>query len=151
LAPQTGQAALVGDELVALTPALWQDPDVRWLTGAHEDKGVDYLVRESYEELLWWLQVPSLLRLASDPIANRASALQMSMVVEDALLTAEAASYRIDVLRGDSESEEATKVETEPQPTDEAAMEAAEVETLVEDETSLAEEPKEKTAKSHGI
>ena len=100
LVPDAEQGELAGDELVALAPALWQDPDVRWLTGAHKDNGIDYLVRELYEELLWWLQIPSLLRLGSDITANRAAARQMSMVVEDALLTAEAASYRIDVLLG---------------------------------------------------
>jgi len=111
--PAAPQAELAGDELVALAPALWQDQDVRWLTGAHTDKDGDYLIRESYEELLWWLQVPSLLRLGADAAANRASARQMAMVVEDALLTAEAASYRIDILLGTAPSE----VETEaPQP-----------------------------------
>jgi hypothetical protein len=43
---------------------LWRDPDVRWLTGVHEAQGHAYLVREPYEELLWWLLMPSLLRLA---------------------------------------------------------------------------------------
>jgi glycosidase len=61
-----------GAERVALAPALWSDPDVRWLTGVHEADGHLYLVRESYEELLWWLLMPELLRLAAEPAPSRA-------------------------------------------------------------------------------
>jgi len=125
IAPLAGQGELAGDELVALAPALWQDPDVRWLTGVHQDSGIDYLVRELYEELLWWLQVPSLLRLGTDATANRAAARQMSMVVEDALLTAEAASYRLDILLGTVPSEtdaEVTPDEEANAETDKGAM-----------------------------
>ena len=46
---------------MALAPALWLDPDVRWLCGVHEAEGHFYLIRERYEELLWWLLMPSLL------------------------------------------------------------------------------------------
>jgi glycosidase len=88
------------DEKVALAPALWQDPDVRWLTGVHEAKGHLYLVRELYEELLWWLLMPSLLRLAADPTPSRAAVAELSRTVEEALATAEAANYRIDELLG---------------------------------------------------
>jgi glycosidase len=90
---------LAGDERVALAPGLWRDPDVRWLTGVHAaDDGTEYLVREAYEELLWWLQAPTLLRLGPDAKANRETAAQIGMIIEDALLTAEAAGYRIDAL-----------------------------------------------------
>ena len=57
-------------ETVALPSALWLDPDVRWLCGVHEAEGHAYLVRERYEELLWWLLMPSLLRLAGEPVAQ---------------------------------------------------------------------------------
>jgi len=90
---------LGGGERVVLAQGLWHDPDVRWLTGVHAaDDGTEYLVRESYEELLWWLQVPSLLRLGPDAKANRETASQMGVIVDDALLTAEAAGYRVDAL-----------------------------------------------------
>jgi hypothetical protein len=148
--PAPAQAELAGDELVALTPALWQDPDVRWLTGAHKDRDGDYLIRESYEELLWWLQVPSLLRLGIDPTANRASARQMAMVVEDALLTAEAASYRIDILLG-TEPEE---IETD---TPQAEVIPAKAATAVTEDSpgrvvpGQPEEPQEETAAGAAI
>jgi hypothetical protein len=87
---------------VALSPDLWLDPDVRWLTGVHEAEGHAYLVRESYEELLWWLLMPSLLRLAGETAPSRAAVEQMSKTIEEALATAEAAGYRIDALLGTS-------------------------------------------------
>ncbi len=54
-----------------LSPAFWQDPDVRWLTGDHEAAGHSYFVKESYEELLWWLQLPALCKLAAQPVPAR--------------------------------------------------------------------------------
>jgi glycosidase len=98
------EPAAVRGERVALSPALWLDPDVRWLTGVHEAEGHDYLVRERYEELLWWLQLPSLLRLAgetapSQAAANRAAVRTMSKTIDEALAAAEAAGYRVDLLR----------------------------------------------------
>ena len=84
------------DEKVALAPALWLDPDVRWLTGVHEAEGHLYLVREQYEELLWWLLMPSLLRLAAEPAPSRAAVEELSKTVDEALVTAEVAGYRID-------------------------------------------------------
>jgi glycosidase len=98
------EPAAVRGERVALSPALWLDPDVRWLTGVHEAEGHDYLVHERYEELLWWLQLPSLLRLAgetapSQAAANRAAVRTISKTIDEALAAAEAAGYRVDLLR----------------------------------------------------
>jgi hypothetical protein len=94
----------------ALWPDLWLDPDVRWLTGVHQAEGREYLVRERYEELLWWLQLPSLLRLAgeTDPsrmASNRAAVRVISRTIEKALAEAEAAGYRLDLLRNLSSHE----------------------------------------------
>ncbi len=85
---------------VALSPALWLDPDVRWLCGVHESEGHFYLIRELYEELLWWLLMPSLLRLAGETSPSRAAVEELSRTVTAALASAEAAGYRIDVLLG---------------------------------------------------
>jgi glycosidase len=91
-----------GDERVALSAALWLDPDLRWLTGVHEAEGHAYLVRELYEETLWWLLVPDLLRLAGEPKPSRKEASEMSLTVAEVLESAEEAHYRIDVLLGPS-------------------------------------------------
>jgi glycosidase len=85
----------------ALWPALWSDPDVRWLTGVHEAEGHSYLVRELYEELLWWLHMPALLRLADEAsLPGPAAVAAISRTIEESLATAEGAGYRVDLLSG---------------------------------------------------
>ena len=91
-------------ERVLLAPALWLDPDVRWLAGIHEAQGHNYLVRELYEELLWWLLLPSMLHLATQAAPARDEIEQLTQTVDEALATAEAAGYRMDVLLGSAES-----------------------------------------------
>jgi hypothetical protein len=110
------EAATVSDGRVALLPALWLDPDVRWLTGVHEAEGHTYLVRELYEELLWWLIMPSLLRLAGESAPGRAAVETMSRTIEDALATAESAGYRVDLLLGPVTAAEAESLALEPEP-----------------------------------
>jgi glycosidase len=115
------EPATVTDERLELSSDLWLDPDVRWLTGVHEAEGHDYLVRESYEELLWWLLMPSLLRLAgenalSQVAANRAAVKTMSRTIDEALAAAEAAGYRVDLLRRLSSNE--AMVNEQPEPAD---------------------------------
>jgi glycosidase len=90
--PQTPHGA------VALAPALWLDPDLRWLCGVHESEGHHYLIRELYEELLWWLLMPSLLRIAGETAPSRAAVEELSRTVAAALASAETAGYRIDAL-----------------------------------------------------
>jgi hypothetical protein len=96
-------------EQVALAPILWLDPDVRWLCGVHESEGHFYLIRELYEELLWWLFMPSLLRLAGEAAPSRAVVEELSKTVAAALYSAEAAGYRVDVLLGTASAADASK------------------------------------------
>jgi hypothetical protein len=118
------QEAIAAAELTAerleLSSDLWLDPDVRWLCGVHEAEGHDYLVRERYEELLWWLLMPSLLRLAgenapSQVAANRAAVRTMNSTIDEALAAAEAAGYRVDLLRRLSSSEAMVNEQPEPE------------------------------------
>ncbi len=99
--PRASEPAPASGEKVALAPLLWMDPDVRWLCGIHESEGHLYLIRERYEELLWWLQLPALLRLAGESAPSRAAVAELSKTVESALASAKAANYRIDELVGD--------------------------------------------------
>jgi glycosidase len=78
--------------------ALWRDRDVRWLTGVHEAGGHDYLVKEPFEELVWWLQLPALLRLASHSEPHRSAAAAIAKAVEDAVVTVATAGYQTDRL-----------------------------------------------------
>ncbi|HWG20123.1 MAG TPA: alpha-amylase family glycosyl hydrolase [Terracidiphilus sp.] len=94
-----------GEELL-VPPGLWSDPDICWLTGAHVAENHTYIVRELYEELLWWLLLPQLLRAAGSPTPRRADAAEMSAKINQALTAAESAGYRIDTLLGPEESPE---------------------------------------------
>ncbi len=96
-------------ELVALAAALWMDPDVQWLAGVHEAEGHIYFVRESYEELLWWLQLPALLAQAVADKPNRTALADLSRTVLEAMTTAEIAGFRLDVLLTDPEAGKASE------------------------------------------
>jgi hypothetical protein len=103
---------------------LWEDPDVRWLAGVHVSEGHSYLVRESYEELLWWLLMPSLLQLAGKPLPDRGTIETMGKSVEEALASAEAAGYRIDALAAPGPvAAQEPEIETEPDAPEETVQE----------------------------
>jgi hypothetical protein len=76
----------------------WQDGDVRWLTGTHTSQGVRYFNQESYEELLWWIQVPAL--VAASPAEQRAAAQRTAIGVDRGTQAAKDAGYRLDILLG---------------------------------------------------
>jgi hypothetical protein len=111
LPPVAPKAALPCDEKVALAPALWLDPDVRWLTGAHEAEGHTYFIRERYEELLWWLLMPALLRLAGETVPDVANLKELSNNVQAALEAAKVAGYRVDFLLGKADPAEKSKAD----------------------------------------
>jgi hypothetical protein len=108
-----------------LSPALWQDPDVRWLTGAHEAEGRWYFIKESYEELLWWLQLPALCRMAEGNAASpllaagagakapASEAYAMAKAIAEAVEAATRAGYSIDALLAESEAVYAAHSEPE--------------------------------------
>jgi hypothetical protein len=75
--------------------SLWQDPDIRWLTGIHAADGLDYFVQEPYEDLLWWLQLPKLLDLAAETTPDTAEFLAIAASIRQALSDAETAKYRL--------------------------------------------------------
>ena len=89
-----------------LAVSLWHDPDVRWLTGVHAAQQQEYLVREKYEELLWWLQMPALLHFGAEAAPKRLEVRQLALIVSGALDAADAAGYQVTRLRGDPEPEE---------------------------------------------
>jgi len=95
-----------------VSPALWQDPDVVWLTGAHDAEGNTYFVKESYEELIWWLQLPFLFKLAAETAPAPGRIQEISMAVTEAVTSAATAGYRIDLLfqrKGSDRKDEASK------------------------------------------
>jgi glycosidase len=42
----------------------WRDPDVHWLLGVHQADGHLYFHKELHEQLLWWTQLPELVKIA---------------------------------------------------------------------------------------
>jgi hypothetical protein len=46
------------------TQNFWSDGDVRWLAGVNESGGIDYVNKERFEELVCWMQLPTLFEAA---------------------------------------------------------------------------------------
>ena len=85
-----------GDRRSLIPASLWSDPDVRWLTGVHDSGGRNFLVKEPFEELLWWLQLPALLKLTAKP--DRPAAAAVVSAIADAIAAVEASGYEPDKL-----------------------------------------------------
>jgi hypothetical protein len=75
------------------SPALWADPDVRWLAGVNHAAGTDYVNQQQFEELLTWLQLPSLLEIPT-PQTSALAAIETSVAA--ARKAATTAGYRLD-------------------------------------------------------
>jgi glycosidase len=147
------RAEAADGERVTLSPALWLDPDVRWLTGVHEAGGHSYVVREPYEELLWWLMMPSLLRIAGVTVVDRVALAEMDKKIAEALETAELAGYRIDGLLGTAKTEEAAEGEAdaaEDEAAEVAAVERGNAKSPIIVETPMAAEEIEDKATDSG-
>jgi hypothetical protein len=83
----------------------WDDPDVAWLTGLHEAEGHRYFNQEAHEQMLWWLWLPRLVKLAGEEAAERPAVREMEAHVEKAARAARAAGYRLDVLLASAANE----------------------------------------------
>jgi glycosidase len=119
---------------VKLAPGLWLDPDVRWLTGVHQAEGHEYLVQEPYEELLWWLLMPSLLHLAGEAAPSRTAIGEVSNALGEALEFAATAGFRVEGMVGSVPLEEvaqAASIEGDP-PADPKASEGGPADATAE-------------------
>ncbi len=94
---QIGKAPAEGAEAMPLlsTDAAWTDPDVRWLLRVHAAEKTEYFHQESYDELVWWVELPALLELVRAPDARSAARLIQERVAA-AERTAQLAGYRVD-------------------------------------------------------
>jgi glycosidase len=95
VAPETPEPIVCG-----IPRALWSDPDVRWLTGVHDAGDSTYVVCEPYEELLWWLQMPELLKIAAQPSPDKSEVKALSVKVHQASAEADKAGYRLQTMLG---------------------------------------------------
>ena len=92
--------------VAGLPRALWSDPDVRWLTGVHDAGEYSYLVQEPFEELLWWLQMPVILQLASNTALVKADTHSFCSGIQESIAEAERAGYKLQTLLGNVEEEQ---------------------------------------------
>jgi hypothetical protein len=66
------------------------------LTGVHEEAGVRYFVKESFESLLWWMGLPVLLDLAARSAPDPEAIRTLGREVAARAGAAAAAGYRLD-------------------------------------------------------
>jgi hypothetical protein len=64
----------------------------------HEAQGHSYFSKESYEEFLWWLQIPRLHKLAGESSPSRKTIADIAKNIAAALATAASAGYRVDAM-----------------------------------------------------
>jgi glycosidase len=105
---------VASEEKFGLTPGLWSDPDVCWLSGVHEAEGWHYVVHERYEELLWWLLMPELLKLAATEQVDRTTVTGLGSRLKEALALAEEARYRVEILVGGPDAGSVSDAAPEP-------------------------------------
>jgi hypothetical protein len=89
-----GRATADGD---ILTMEDW-DGDVAWLTGLHTSEGCRYVVKEQFEQLLWWTQLPALLDAVRAGKSGKAMAKAVVERVGHAANAMRDAGYKPDVL-----------------------------------------------------
>jgi glycosidase len=83
----------------AAAPFSWlHDPEVAWLVGLHEHEGARYLVKESYEQLLWWMALRQLLAVAEAPAADRPALDALEQRLKARMRAAADSGYRIEAL-----------------------------------------------------
>jgi glycosidase len=99
------------DDLFAGLPrGFWDDGDARWLLKVHDAAGEWYFNKELHQQILWWVQLPSLLQLAGpaealpgtaakkarQPVARPAPTIKtIAQGVKDACQEAEEAGFRL--------------------------------------------------------
>lgn len=83
---------------VGLSPALWKDPDVAWLTQLHISHERTYFNKEDYEQLLWWMAMSSLMNSAKKSEFNKITVQTIEGEVRRAIRSAKDAGYDLDAL-----------------------------------------------------
>jgi glycosidase len=76
--------------------SVWNDPDVRWLSGVNTHSGITYINREQFEELLAWLQLPVLIKIAQQNSGQAKSIAELEAAFAATCEAAHAAGYQLD-------------------------------------------------------
>jgi hypothetical protein len=78
------------------TEGFWNDPDVRWLTGAHaNEEGVEYFAKEPFEAFVCWLQLPGLIAGVEDAALPTKTANDVTAISANLAYAAKIAGYRV--------------------------------------------------------
>jgi hypothetical protein len=85
------------------TAALFRDPDARWLAGVNHASGTTYFNKEQFEELLTWLQLPTLIQIVQKGAGQAASLAKVEAGVASALAAASTAGYNLEAYLASSE------------------------------------------------
>jgi glycosidase len=99
------------------TEAFWNDPDVRWLTGAHADgEGVEYFAQERFEAFVCWLQLPGLIAGIENAELPTKAANGVTAIAANLAYAAKVAGYKLkpfveEMMKGELVE---AKVEEEP-------------------------------------
>ncbi|MGA1981290.1 MAG: alpha-amylase family glycosyl hydrolase [Acidobacteriaceae bacterium] len=94
--------------------AFWADPDVRWLAGVNTASGITYFNREQFEELLAWLQLPTLIRIAQQDSTQAKAMADLESAFAAACEAAHDAGYRLDHYIASSKPQPAKALTTAP-------------------------------------
>ena len=106
----TGGAGSASATWMGLSEDMWKDSEVRWLLAWNAWEGHTYVAKESYEELLWWLQLPRLCRLTGRKATDRKTATKLQTTIEEACRGLAKLHYRVDhVADGKTEDGKAQK------------------------------------------
>jgi hypothetical protein len=97
----SAQAASVRSE------KFWNEPDVRWLAGVNTSSGVTYINREQFEELLAWLQLPALIKIAQQKSGQAKSIADLEAAFAATCEAAHAAGYQLDTFIAQGRSQAA--------------------------------------------
>jgi hypothetical protein len=92
----------------------WNDPDVRWLAGVNKHSGITYINREQFEELLAWLQLPDLIKIAQQESGHAKSIADLEASFAAACETAHDAGYRLDKFLAPPKPQPAEPLATNP-------------------------------------
>ncbi len=75
-------------------PGFWQQGDVQWLAGINRSDTVTYLNKEQFEELLSWIQLPSLFLVAEETPARSLEVVEQ--IVSRGISVAKEAGYNLE-------------------------------------------------------
>jgi glycosidase len=77
------------------TKGWWNDADVRWLTGLHESAEGWYFNKESHQQMVWWSSLSELVKIQTDPVAEKQRLNNLAKAIDAELLEAERLHYRL--------------------------------------------------------